>query len=34
MVIKIKHKGIEIKPGILLPKNSVLDLVLGNGKKM
>ena len=34
MVIKIKHEGSEIKPGILLPKNSVLDLVLGNGKKM
>ena len=34
MVIKIKHQGSEIKPGILLPKNSVLDLVLGNGKKM
>jgi len=34
MVIKIKHQGNEIKPGLLLPKNSVLDLVLGNGKKM
>ena len=33
MVIEIKFQGEKIKPGILLPKNSYIDLVLGNGKK-
>lgn len=27
----LKYKGNEIKPGVKLPKNSVIDLVLGSG---
>jgi eukaryotic-like serine/threonine-protein kinase len=33
MVLEIRHKGNEIEPGILLPKTTKIDLVLGNGKR-
>jgi len=33
MVIEIAFKGKTIAPGILLPKTSKIDLVLGNGKR-
>lgn len=33
MVLEIQYKGNKIEPGILLPKNSKIDLVLGNGKR-
>ena len=33
MVIEIAYKGKTIAPGILLPKTSKIDLVLGNGKR-
>jgi beta-lactam-binding protein with PASTA domain len=29
----LKHKGRDLKPGEKLPKNSVIDLVLGDGKR-
>lgn len=32
VVRKMKHKGEVVKPGDLLPKNSEIDLVLGDGK--
>lgn len=28
----LRHKGKRLKPGVKLPKNSVIDLVLGDGK--
>jgi beta-lactam-binding protein with PASTA domain len=31
MVLEIKHRGNTIEPGVLLPKTSKIDLVLGNG---
>ena len=33
MVLEILHMGNQIKPGVLLPKTSTIDLVLGNGKR-
>ena len=33
MVLEIQFKGNKIEPGILLPKTSKIDLVLGNGKR-
>ena len=33
MVLELKYRGKKIEPGILLPKNSSIDLILGNGKK-
>ena len=33
MVLEIRYKGKKIAPGILLPKTSKIDLVLGNGKR-
>ena len=33
MVLEIAHKGKSITPGVLLPKTSKIDLVLGNGKR-
>ena len=33
MVLEIAHRGKLITPGILLPKTSKIDLVLGNGKR-
>ena len=33
MVLEIAHKGKTISPGVLLPKTSKIDLVLGNGKR-
>ncbi len=33
MVLEIFYKGEKIDPGILLPKTSIIDLVLGNGKR-
>jgi beta-lactam-binding protein with PASTA domain len=32
MVLEIEYKGEKIDPGVLLPKNSAIDLILGNGK--
>ncbi|WP_452221524.1 PASTA domain-containing protein [Lacinutrix salivirga] len=32
-VVKISHKGTTIKEGDMLPKMSVIDVVLGNGKR-
>tara|TARA_R110002124_G_scaffold233351_1_gene398545 strand:- start:6826 stop:7377 length:552 start_codon:yes stop_codon:yes gene_type:complete len=29
----IKHKGRKLKPGNKLPRNSVIDLILGDGKR-
>jgi beta-lactam-binding protein with PASTA domain len=28
-----KHKGKKVKPGVKLPKTSVIDLILGDGKR-
>lgn len=33
MVLEIRYQGEKIAPGILLPKTSKIDLVLGNGKR-
>ena len=33
MVLEIQFNGNKIEPGILLPKTSKIDLVLGNGKR-
>jgi beta-lactam-binding protein with PASTA domain len=33
MVLEIIHRGKVITPGVLLPKTSKIDLVLGNGKR-
>ena len=33
MVLEIQYQGEKIEPGILLPKTSKIDLVLGNGKR-
>ena len=33
MVLEINYQGKKIDPGVLLPKNSSIDLILGNGKK-
>jgi len=33
MVLEIRYKGNRIEPGIVLPKTSKIDLVLGNGKR-
>jgi len=33
MVLEIRYQGKKIAPGILLPKTSKIDLVLGNGKR-
>ena len=33
MVLEIKYQGKKIEPGILLPKTTKIDLVLGNGKR-
>ena len=33
MVLEIAHQGKTITPGVLLPKTSKIDLVLGNGKR-
>ena len=33
MVLEIRHKGEKIIPGMVLPKTSKIDLVLGNGKR-
>lgn len=33
MVLKMNYKGDAIKPGTTLEKTSVIDLVLGNGKR-
>jgi beta-lactam-binding protein with PASTA domain len=32
VVRKLVHQGLEIKKGDVLPKNSIVDLVLGDGK--
>tara|TARA_B100000767_G_scaffold274685_1_gene308499 strand:- start:3287 stop:3835 length:549 start_codon:yes stop_codon:yes gene_type:complete len=32
MVLEIRYQGNRIEPGIVLPKTSKIDLVLGNGK--
>lgn len=29
----LKHKGVTLKPGNKLPKNSTIDLILGDGKR-
>jgi hypothetical protein len=33
MVLEIQFQGKKIEPGVLLPKTSKIDLVLGNGKR-
>ena len=33
MVLEIRFKGNKIEPGILLPRTSKIDLVLGNGRR-
>lgn len=33
MVLEIYHEGEKVAPGTLLPKTSIIDLVLGNGKR-
>jgi len=33
MVLEIYHEGEKVSPGTLLPKTSIIDLVLGNGKR-
>ena len=33
MVLDIKFEGESINSGILIPKKSTVDLILGNGKK-
>ncbi|WP_299124117.1 PASTA domain-containing protein [uncultured Winogradskyella sp.] len=33
VVLGMKHKGETLKPGMLLPLTSTIDLVLGNGKR-
>lgn len=33
MVLEIRFEGNKIEPGILLPRTSKIDLVLGNGKR-
>ena len=33
MVLEIQFQGKKIEPGVLLPKTSKIDLVLGNGKQ-
>ena len=33
MVLEIYHEGEKVAPGKLLPKTSIIDLVLGNGKR-
>jgi beta-lactam-binding protein with PASTA domain len=33
MVLEIRYKGEKIAPGMILPKTSKIDLVLGNGKR-
>ena len=33
MVLEIRYQGNKIEPGIVLPKTSKIDLVLGNGKR-
>ena len=33
MVLEIRYQGKKIEPGIILPKTSKIDLVLGNGKR-
>ena len=33
MVLEVTHDGQIIEPGVLLPKTTIIDLVLGNGKR-
>ena len=33
MVLEVMHDGEMIEPGVLLPKTTKIDLVLGNGKR-
>ena len=33
MVLEVLHDGKIIEPGVLLPKTTIIDLVLGNGKR-
>ena len=33
MVLEIRYQGAKIEPGVVLPKTSKIDLVLGNGKR-
>lgn len=33
MVLEMRYKGEKIQPGMVLPKTSKIDLVLGNGKR-
>ena len=33
MVLEIRYEGQKIEPGVILPKTSKIDLVLGNGKR-
>ena len=33
MVLEIRYQGDKIEPGVVLPKTSKIDLVLGNGKR-
>jgi len=33
MVLEIRYEGKKIAPGVILPKTSKIDLVLGNGKR-
>ena len=33
MVLEVMHDGKIIEPGVLLPKTTKIDLVLGNGKR-
>lgn len=33
MVLEIRYQGEKIAPGMILPKTSKIDLVLGNGKR-
>ncbi|MDC1402770.1 serine/threonine protein kinase, partial [Flavobacteriaceae bacterium] len=33
MVLEIRYEGEKIAPGVILPKTSKIDLVLGNGKR-
>lgn len=33
MVLEIRYQGEKIEPGVILPKTSKIDLVLGNGKR-
>jgi beta-lactam-binding protein with PASTA domain len=33
VVLGMKHKGETLKPGVMLPLTSTIDLVLGNGKR-